>query len=164
MIGHHKFNNSSPKHISTPFVVIIFSGIAIMLLSLYLSAVNGLNEAKKTMGRHIGDLKKQCSDYNDFLAADKVKSLVRLTEQAEDIGDTLALLPDNEKNKFLNSFLDSQRLDCILILDENLEPDGQFVKGRMDFQEWEDLISSPAISTVLRLQTLLAAAPTMIPM
>lgn len=149
MIGHHKFNNSSPKHISTTFVVIIFSGIAIMLLSLYLSAVNGLNEAKKTMGRHIGDLKKQCSDYNDFLAADKVKSLVRLTEQAEDIGDTLALLPDNEKNKFLNSFLDSQRLDCILILDENLEPDGQFVKGRMDFQEWEDLISSPAISTVL---------------
>lgn len=59
------------------------------------------------------------------------------------------MLPDNEKNKFLNSFLDSQRLDCILILDENLEPDGQFVKGRMDFQEWEDLISSPAISTVL---------------
>ena len=66
MIGHHKFNNSSPKHISTTFVVIIFSGIAIMLLSLYLSAVNGLNEAKKTMGRHIGDLKKQCSEYNDF--------------------------------------------------------------------------------------------------
>ena len=62
MIGHHKFNNSSPKHISTTFAVIIFSGIAIMLLSLYLSAVNGLNEAKKTMERHIGDLKKQCSD------------------------------------------------------------------------------------------------------
>lgn len=50
MIGHHKFNNSSPKHISTTFVVIIFSGIAIMLLSLYLSAVNGLNEAKKNNG------------------------------------------------------------------------------------------------------------------
>ena len=65
MIGYHKFNNSSPKHISTTSVVIILSGIAIMLLSLYLSAVNGLNEAKKTMGRHIGDLKKQCSDYND---------------------------------------------------------------------------------------------------
>ena len=77
MMGYHKYNNSSPKHISTTLIVVIFSYIAIMLLSLYLSAVSGLNGAKKTMERHIGDLKKQCSDYNDFLAADKVKSLVR---------------------------------------------------------------------------------------
>ena len=77
---------------------IIFLGVVIMAIALYFGTADSLNTAQNTMERHISDLKKQCNDYDEFLTSDKVKSLMRLTEQAEDVGDTLALLPDEEKN------------------------------------------------------------------
>ena len=84
---------------------IIFLGVVIMAIALYFGTADSLNTAQNTMERHISDLKKQCNDYDEFLTSDKVKSLMRLTEQAEDVGDTLALLPDEEKSEYLTVFM-----------------------------------------------------------
>ena len=74
-----------PKQTVLLFVVLISVGITVMLITLYFSMTFGLNAAQKTLNRNVDDLKKQCNEYIDFLTADEAKSLVRLTEQAEDI-------------------------------------------------------------------------------
>ena len=131
------------------FIILMFVGAATMLATLHFSVVASLNVCAKTLKRNISDLKKQCSDYDEFLAADEAKSLVRLTEQAEDIGETLALLSENEKKNYLDKFQESQRLDCLLILGENMTPDSALVSDRSNYEEWEGIFSERAISSVL---------------
>lgn len=131
------------------FIILAAVGVAVMLAMLYFSVTSGVNDAQKTLDRNINDLKKQCNDYNDFVAADEVKSLVHLTEQAENLGEILALLSEDEKVKYLNEFCDTQRLDCVLILDENLMPNGLIASGRDDYEEWKELISETAVASVL---------------
>ncbi len=63
--------------------LIISIGALMMLGTLFFGIGYSRSEAQKTMDRNIGDLKKQINDYNEFLAADEVKSLIRLTEQAK---------------------------------------------------------------------------------
>ena len=129
---------------------IIFLGVVIMAIALYFGTADSLNTAQNTMERHISDLKKQCNDYDEFLTSDKVKSLMRLTEQAEDLGDTLALLPDKAKSEYLTVFMESQRLACILILDETLMPDSRIVTDKMgDYRVWKEYILNPSVSSLL---------------
>ena len=129
---------------------IIFLGVVIMAIALYFGTADSLNTAQNTMERHISDLKKQCNDYDEFLTSDKVKSLMRLTEQAEDVGDTLALLPDEAKSEYLTVFMESQRLACILILDETLMPDSRIVTDKMwDYRVWKEYILNPSVSSLL---------------
>lgn len=70
------------KHDIRVAALIISIGALMMLGTLFFSIEYSRREAQKTMDRNIGDLKKQINDYNEFLAADEVKSLIRLTEQA----------------------------------------------------------------------------------
>ena len=129
---------------------IIFLGVVIMAIALYFGTADSLNTAQNTMERHISDLKKQCNDYDEFLTSDKVKSLMRLTEQAEDVGDTLELLPDEKKSEYLTVFMESQRLACILILDETLMPDSRIVTDKMvDYRVWKEYILNPSVSSLL---------------
>ena len=129
---------------------IIFLGVVIMAIALYFGTADSLNTAQNTMERHISDLKKQCNDYDEFLTSDKVKSLMRLTEQAGDLGDTLALLPDKAKSEYLTVFMESQRLACILILDETLMPDSRIVTDKMgDYRVWKEYILNPSVSSLL---------------
>ena len=138
-----------PKQTVLLFVVLISVGIMVMLITLYFSMTLGLNAAQKTLNRNVDDLKKQCNEYIDFLTADEAKSLVRLTEQAEDIGETLRFLSDDVKKTYLDEFCDSQRLDFILVLDENMMPDNRFISGRTDYREWKEILSGTAITSVL---------------
>ncbi|UKI38248.1 MAG: hypothetical protein L6V93_09940 [Clostridiales bacterium] len=102
------------------------------------------------MERNISDLKKQCSDYSDFLATDETKSLVRLTEQAEGIGADLPLLAEKHKKRFLKQYCNSQRLDCIfLLLDGNLKPDLVYSPIAMSYGDWKDEIELSAVSAIL---------------
>ena len=126
-----------------------------MLGTLFFGIGYSRREAQKTMDRNIGDLKKQINDYNEFLAADEVKSLIRLTEQAEDLSETLAMLDKNRRQEYIESIYESQRLSCILVLDETLNPDGCLKTARRNgtagecYENWIEEVGSPAIKGVL---------------
>ena len=135
--------------------VLIFSiGALMMLGTLFFSIEYSRREAQKTMDRNISDLKKQINDYNEFLAADEVKSLIRLTEKAESLSEALDMLDDGARQEYIERIYDSQRLSCILVLDENLNPD-DFMKtvkskGTADecFENWIAELQSPAIKAI----------------
>ena len=126
-----------------------------MLGTLFFGIGYSRREAQKTMDRNIGDLKKQINDYNEFLAADEVKSLIRLTEQAGDLSETLAMLDKNRRQEYIESIYESQRLSCILVLDENLNPDDCLKTARRNgtagecYENWIEDVGSPAIKGVL---------------
>ncbi len=131
------------------FAVFIIIGIILMSGTLYFSRIYSLNEARKTMERNIRDLKKQCNEYSDFLSSDKAKSLMRLTEQADAVSSSLSFIEPEEREAFLKRYYDIQRLDCILILDEDLSADGEFTPLGMDYDAWESEINNPSIETIL---------------
>lgn len=136
-------------------VLIISIGALMMLGTLFFGIEYSRREAQKTMDRNISDLKKQINDYNEFLAADEVKSLIRLTEQAEDLSETLAMLDKNRRQEYIESIYESQRLSCIFVLDENLNPDdclktaGRNGTAGECYENWIEEVGSPAIKGVL---------------
>lgn len=143
------------KHDIRVTALIISIGAIMMLGTLFFSIEYSRREAQKTMDRNISDLKKQINDYDEFLAADEVKSLIRLTEKAESLSEALAMLDDGGRQEYIERIYDSQRLSCILVLDENLNPDNfmRTVKcnGTADecYGSWIAELQSPAIKGVL---------------
>ena len=136
-------------------VLVISIGALMMLGTLFFGIEYSRREAQKTMDRNISDLKKQINDYNEFLAADEVKSLIRLTEQAEDLSETLAMLDKNRRQEYIESIYESQRLSCIFVLDENLNPDdclktaGRNGTAGECYENWIEEVGSSAIKGVL---------------
>ena len=144
-----------PKYDIWFAALIISIGVLVVLGALLFSIEYSLSEAQKTMDRNIGDLKKQINDYSEFLAADEVKSLVRLTEKTEGLSQALAVLDDGRSQEYIDSIYDSQRVNCILVLDENLNPDdwlrtvNRNGTARESYDDWIDVVQSPAIKDVL---------------
>ncbi len=142
------------KHDIRFAVLIISIGALMMLGTLFFGIEYSRREAQKTMDRNISDMKKQINDYDEFLAADEVKSLIRLTEKAESLSEALAMLDDGERQEYIERIYDSQRLSCILVLDENLNPDNfmRTVKcsGTADecYEGWIAELQSPAIKAI----------------
>lgn len=130
-------------------ILLVSVGIIILSGTLYFSVSYSLNTVQSTMKRNISDLKKQCGSYSDFLAADEVKSLFHLTERAEGLGVSLPMIEKKERNNFLKNFFDCQRLDCVLILDGNLNPDSSYPSIGMSYGDWKDEIKSPSVQAVL---------------
>lgn len=136
-------------------VLFVLISVLIIFGTLIFGIGYSLREAQKTMDRNIADLKKQCQNYSDFLASDEAKSLIRLTEQTENVSETLALLDENRRQDYINSIFDIQRLDCILILDETLKPDdslkptGRHITAVTVYEEWATEVQSPAVRSIL---------------
>ncbi len=138
--------------------LLILTGIVLLTGALCFGIPYSLNVAHDTMERNIGDLKKQCGDYSDFLATDETKSLVRLTEQAEGISASLSLLAENVRNDFLKQYCSSQRLDCVLLLDGNLKQDLVYSPNAISYGDWKDEIELSAVSSILDMPKKIYAA------
>ena len=94
------------KHDIRVTALIASIGAIMMLGTLFFGIEYSRREAQKTMDRNISDLKKQINDYNEFLAADEVKSLIRLTEQAEDLSE----VSDYEGEKLTQKEINRRKL------------------------------------------------------
>ncbi len=130
-------------------VLFILVGIALMLGTLLYGVKYSQADAQNTMDENISDLKKQINDYNDFLALDEVKSLTRLTDKAEDISKTLAVLDKSKWKEYIETIYDSQRLSCILVLDEDLNPIEGCVATGESYDDWSTELQSAAVAGVL---------------
>ena len=130
---------------------LIFTAIGIVMLlgTLLFGIKYSRQDAQTTMDKNISDLKKQINDYNDFLALDEVKSLVRLTDKAEDISKTLDMLDESKRQEYIESIFNSQRLSCIFVLDKNLNMvEGCFAEGE-SYEDWNTETISSALAGVL---------------
>lgn len=64
----------------------------------------------------------------------------------------------NVRNDFLKQYCDSQRLDCVLLLDGNLKPDLVYSPIAMRYGDWKDEIELSAVSAILDMPKKIYAA------
>ena len=131
----------------------IYIGIAIAiagLLSLLGVALIGANSAihtaERTAERTLQYLRDQCISYQDIIAADRVKSLVRLTEQVQELTDRDRLKGRERSNEGLAEYAQQQRISCVLVLNDALEP----VYSCGVDMDWSDLYTDESVSNVMQ--------------
>lgn len=129
----------------------IYIGIAIAgLLSLLGMALIGGNSAvhnaERTAERTLQYLREQCISYQDIIAADRVKSLVRLTEQVQELTDRDRLKGRERSNEGLAEYAQQQRISCVLVLKDALEP----VYSYGVDMDWSDLYTNESVSNVMQ--------------
>lgn len=131
----------------------IYIGIAIAiagLLSLLGVALIGANSAihtaERTAERTLQYLREQCISYQDIIAADRVKSLVRLTEQAQELTERDRLKGRERSNEGLAEYAQQQRISCVLVLNDALEP----VYSYGVDMDWSDLYTDESVSNVMQ--------------
>lgn len=94
----------------------IFLLIIVMIIAGHLEAMNIKKIAQNTMDT----LKQQCISFDKVIAADKTKSLLRMTDMMLDFSYHLAEQNVVVNDAYLEKYVDTMRLTGIALLDEDL--------------------------------------------
>ena len=111
-------NKFSNKYI---WVLMLVLGVFVMAVTALIGGNSSIRNAQQTAQRTLQYLQNQCISYRDIVAADRLKSLVRLTEQAQEVAEREGMVGQNRSNEELARYAQRQRVTCVLVLDKGLE-------------------------------------------
>lgn len=130
----------------TIYIVIAIAGLLSLLGMTLIGANSAIHTAERTAERTLQYLREQCISYQDIIAADRVKSLVRLTEQVQELTDRDRLKGRERSNEELAEYAQQQRISCVLVLNDALEP----VYSYGVDMDWSDLYTNESVSDVMQ--------------
>ena len=128
------------------YIGIAIAGLLSLLGMTLIGANSAVHNAERTADRTLQYLRDQCISYQDIIAADWVKSLVRLTEQAQELTDRDRLKGRERSNEELAEYAQQQRISCVLVLNDALEP----VYSCGVDMDWSDLYADESVSNVMQ--------------
>ena len=128
------------------YIGIAIAGLLSLLGMTLIGANSAVHNAERTADRTLQYLRDQCISYQDIIAADWVKSLVRLTEQAQELTDRDRLKGRERSNEELAEYAQQQRISCVLVLNDALEP----VYSCGVDMDWSDLYTNESVSNVMQ--------------
>lgn len=128
------------------YIGIAIAGLLSLLGMTLIGANSAVHNAERTADRTLQYLRDQCISYQDIIAADRVKSLVRLTEQAQELTDRDRLKGRARSNEELAEYAQQQRISCVLVLNDALEP----VYSCGVDMDWSDLYADESVSNVMQ--------------
>ena len=135
-------NKFSNKYI---WVLMLVMGAFVMAVTALIGGDSSIRNAQQTAQRTLQYLKEQCISYRDTVAADRIKSLVRLTEQAQEVAEREGMVGQRRSNEELARYAQRQRVSCVLVLDKDLEI--EFSSGAD--MDWSDYYTNEAIRSVM---------------
>ena len=135
-------NKFSNKYI---WVLMLVMGAVVMAVTALIGGDSSIRNAQQTAQRTLQYLKEQCISYRDTIAADRIKSLVRLTEQAQEVAEREGMVGQSRSNEELARYAQRQRVSCVLVLDKDLEI--EFSSGAD--MDWSDYYTNEAIRSVM---------------
>ena len=135
-------NKFSNKYI---WVLMLVLGVFVMAVTALIGGNSSIRNAQQTAQRTLQYLQNQCISYRDIVAADRLKSLVRLTEQAQEVAEREGMVGQNRSNEELARYAQRQRVTCVLVLDKDLEI--EFSSGAD--MDWSDYYTNEAIRSVM---------------
>lgn len=139
MKGKRRFNK-------TIYIGIAIAGLLSLLGMALIGGNSAVHNAERTAERTLQYLREQCISYQDIIAADRVKSLVRLTEQVQELTDRDRLKGRERSNEGLAEYAQQQRISCVLVLNDALEP----VYSYGVDMDWSDLYTNESVSNVMQ--------------
>lgn len=135
-------NKFSNKYI---WVLMLVLGVFVMAVTALIGGNSSIRNAQQTAQRTLQYLQNQCISYRDIIAADRVKSLVRLTEQVQELTEREGMVGQNRSNEELARYAQRQRVTCVLVLDKDLEI--EFSSGAD--MDWSDYYTNEAIRSIM---------------
>ena len=135
-------NKFSNKYI---WVLMLVMGAFVMAVTALIGGDSSIRNAQQTAQRTLQYLKEQCISYRDTVAADRIKSLVRLTEQAQEVAEREGMVGQSRSNEELARYAQRQRVTCVLVLNKDLEI--EFSSGAD--MDWSDYYTNEAIRSVM---------------
>lgn len=136
-------NKFSNKYI---WVLMLVLGVFVMAVTALIGGNSSIRNAQQTAQRTLQYLQNQCISYRDIVAADRLKSLVRLTEQAQEVAERDRLKGRARSNEELAEYAQQQRISCVLVLNDALEP----VYSCGVDMDWSDLYTNESVSNVMQ--------------
>ena len=135
-------NKFSNKYI---WVLMLVMGVFVMAFTALIGGDSSIRNAQQTAQRTLQYLEEQCIGYRDTVAADRIKSLVRLTEQAQEVAEREGMVWQSRSNEELARYAQRQRVTCVLVLNKDLEI--EFSSGAD--MDWSDYYTNEAIRSVM---------------
>lgn len=135
-------NKFSNKYI---WVLMLVLDVFVMAVTALIGGNSSIRNAQQTAQRTLQYLQNQCISYRDIVAADRLKSLVRLTEQAQEVAEREGMVGQNRSNEELARYAQRQRVTCVLVLDKDMEI--EFSSGAD--MDWSDYYTNEAIRSIM---------------
>ena len=131
------------------YTVLAAVGAVVIAGAVMLGGAISRANAQDVLDRTLSYMKRQCDNYDNVIDADEVKSLMRLTEQTDAIGNILSAGASSKMADFLDSYGSSQRLSGIFVLDGQLQPVHRYGTAKAAWTKWAEVLRREAVRSVL---------------
>lgn len=126
----------------------LIAGFFILLLGLHHIMTNmGLDNADRVCNQTIRYVKEKLETYNNYLSNDRTKSLIRLLDKVTAF--TEILKQETCTSETLDQYAKEQRMQGIVILDENMDTVLQTTTDGDTFAVWQDLLQSDSVKEII---------------
>ena len=135
------------KELSTRNIALwmLAAGVVIVAAMWLLGTVIGRRDAQRTIDQTGDYLRQQCIEYRDIMSVDRVKSLMRLSEQVVELALDGAAYPQIRNSEYLAQYAQRQRMTDVLVLNGDLEIEYSYGSGN-----WRYLYTSSAIASIVQ--------------
>ena len=119
-----------------------------LLLSLHhIMSDMGVNRAERISNQTIEYVKLKLETYDNYIANDETKSLVRLLDKLTVFADILKNEPVSEEE--INHYAKSQRIQGIIVLDYDMNTVLQTTKDGDTFNIWKSVLQSDSVKQII---------------
>lgn len=108
-----------------------------------------IKDTETSMQKTVKHIQNQCMSYEEVVAADKVKSLIRLTEQTEEISRDLETSYQQFGYDFLKEYTKEQRISGVILLDGALNEEYSYSKVDVGYHDLKHLFSDKVVTDIL---------------
>ena len=135
------------KELSTRNIALwmLVAGVVVMAAMWLLGMVIGRRNAQRTLDQTGTYLRQQCVEYRDIMSVDRVKSLMRLSEQVVELALDGAAYPQIRNSEYLAQYAQRQRMTDVLVLDGDLE-----IEYSYGSENWRYLYTGSAIASIVQ--------------
>lgn len=145
----NKYSKKSSISAANIFRTMLVVGAAVIIAISIVLIKTGETNAEKSMNETLVYMRNRCNNYDSYVAADKVKSLIGISDKTKELERCFAVSQTGISDDVLTEYAQNQRFSGIIVLDKDLKPihDIHFLGN--GYADWKDIINSDAIKEEL---------------
>lgn len=145
---HSKEIPAQPRHRAGLRWVSLVLSVVVLAVILVLLWGQDQKNVLATTNETIGFLKEQVVRYDNYMANDKTKSLVRLLDKTAELSRCLGLSGMTDQDLF-DDYVYNQRLTGAVVVDETLRPIQQSGADGDTYAYWYDMLHSQNVTSII---------------
>lgn len=131
-------------------LIYLIIGVVLLVCSYAAGGASGYGKISETFSATVENMKAQCDNYDTITAADKSKSLIRLSEQAAALSRELEHDDTQLTEEFLREYAEEQRLTGIVVLDGDGNSACEYNSGNLNRGSWDGVLDSKPVTDVYK--------------